>query len=89
MLPYDKKNKTSAVIIFISSLLLMGSSFLPEYFNVTGRIATVGLFLLSCLMVIPAFKLMQTQDDKYALRVMLMSYLYLIFSLLFILVDKV
>lgn len=89
MLPYDKKNKTSAAIIFISSLLLMISSFLPEYFNVTGRIATIGLFLFSCMMVIPAFQLMQTQDDKYALRVMLMSYLYLILSLLFILVDKV
>lgn len=89
MLPFDRKDKKTSVIIFISSLLLFASSFLPEYFNVTGRIATVGLFVFSSLMVIPAFKLMQTQDDKYALRVMLMSYLYLILSLLFILVDKV
>jgi len=89
MLPYDRKDKKTSVIILVSSLLLFASSFLPEYFNVTGRIATVGLFIFSSLMVVPAFKLMQTQDDKYALRVMLMSYLYLILSLLFILVDKV
>lgn len=89
MLPYDKKNRTSAIIIFISSILLLTSSFLPEYYNVTGRIATIGLFIFSALMVYPSFKLMKTLDDKYALRIMLMSYLYLILSLLVILVDKV
>lgn len=89
MLPFDKKNKVSASMIFISSILLMLSSYLPEYYGVTGRIATVGLFILSFLMVVPAYKLMQTEDDKFALRVMLMSYLYLILSLLIILIDKV
>lgn len=89
MLPYDKKNRTSAIIIFISSILLLTSSFLPEYYNITGRIATVGLFIFSALMVYPSFKLMKTLDDKYALKIMLMSYLYLILSLLVILIDKV
>ncbi|MGE0562113.1 MAG: heme o synthase [Flavobacteriales bacterium] len=89
MLPYNTKNRTSAVIILLSSFALFISSFLPEFFGITGRIATVGLFVLSFLMVIPSIKLAQTLDDKYALRIMLLSYLYLIFSLFFILIDKV
>lgn len=89
MLPYNTKNRTSAIIILLSSLTLFVSSFLPEFFGLTGRIATIGLFILSFLMVIPSIKLVQTQDDKFALRIMLLSYLYLIFSLFFILIDKV
>lgn len=89
MLPYNTKNRTSAIIILLSSLTLFASSFLPEFFGLTGRIATIGLFILSFLMVIPSIKLVQTQDDKFALRIMLLSYLYLIFSLFFVLIDKV
>lgn len=88
MLPYNTKNRTSAIIILLSSLTLFASSFLPEFFGLTGRIATIGLFILSFLMVIPSIKLVQTQHDKFALRIMLLSYLYLIFSLFFILIDK-
>lgn len=89
MLPFDKKNKTSAVCIFLSSVVLLLGSYLPEYYQVTGRLATVVLSVLALLMVIPSVQLMKTQDDKYALRTMLMSYVYLIFSLLIILIDKV
>jgi protoheme IX farnesyltransferase len=88
MLPYNTKNRTSAIIILLSSLTLFVSSFLPEFFGLTGRIATIGLFILSFLMVIPSIRLVQTQNDKFALRIMLLSYLYLIFSLFFILIDK-
>ncbi len=89
MLPFGKKNRTTATIILLSSISLFAASIMPEYFNITGRIATVGLFLLSSLMVYPSIKLLQTLDDKYALRVMLMSYLYLILSLTIILIDSV
>lgn len=89
MLPYNAKNRTSAIIILLSSLTLFAASFLPEFFGLTGRIATVSLFILSFLMVIPSIKLVQTQNDKFALRIMLLSYSYLIFSLFFILIDKV
>jgi len=89
MLPYNTKNRTSAIIILLSSLTLFASSFLPEFFGITGRIATISLFILAFLMVIPSIRLVQTQDDKFALRIMLLSYLYLIFSLFFILIDKV
>ena len=89
MLPFNKKNKTTAVIILLSALVLVACSILPEFFGFTGRIATISLFILSILMVIPSIKLVQTLNDKFALRIMLMSYLYLIFSLFFILIDKV
>lgn len=89
MLPFNTKNRTSAVIILMSSLALFASSFLPEYFGLTGRIATIALFVLSFLMVVPSIRLAQTLNDKYALRIMLLSYLYLIFSLFFILIDRV
>jgi protoheme IX farnesyltransferase len=88
MLPFGKKNKITASIILTSSIILFAASILPEYFNITGRIATVGLMILSLLMVYPAIKLVRTLDDKYALRVMLMSYLYLILSLTVILIDR-
>lgn len=89
MLPFCKKNKTSSVIILISAMLLLACSFLPEYFNIAGRMATVTLSILAMLMVIPAIKLVQTQNDKFALKIMLMSYLYLISSLAILLINKV
>ncbi|MFB0926270.1 MAG: heme o synthase [Vicingaceae bacterium] len=89
MLPYGKKDKRTAGIIVLSSLALFTSSILPEYIGFTGRIATVGLFILSALMVYPSIRLFQTLDDKYALRTMLMSYLYLKQSLTIILIDRV
>ncbi|MGB0881349.1 MAG: heme o synthase [Vicingaceae bacterium] len=89
MLPFGKKDKRTASIIVLSSLALFASSILPEYIGFTGRIATIGLFFLSALMVYPSIKLLQTLDDKYALRTMLMSYLYLILSLTIILIDRV
>jgi protoheme IX farnesyltransferase len=89
MLPYGKKDKRTAGIIVLSSLALFASSIMPEYIGFTGRIATVGLFILSALMVYPSIRLFQTLDDKYALRTMLMSYLYLILSLTIILIDRV
>lgn len=89
MLPFGKKNKKTAVIILLSSIALFVGSIMPEYFEITGRIATIGLMILSFLMVYPAIKLVQTLDDKFALRVMLMSYLYLILSLTVLLIDKI
>lgn len=89
MLPFGKKDKRTAIIILISSFALFGASILPEYIGFTGRVATVGLFILSALMVYPAIKLVQTLEDKFALRIMLMSYLYLILSLTIILIDKI
>lgn len=89
MLPYNTKNKTASVIILMSTLVLFAGSFLPEFFQISGRIATVTLFVLAALMVYPAIKLVSTQDDKYALKVMLMSYLYLVASLAILLIDKI
>ena len=89
MLPFGRKDKRTAFIIMLSSLALFASSILPEYIGFTGRITTIGLFVLSALMVYPTVKLVQTLDDKYALRTMLMSYLYLILSLTIILIDRV
>ncbi len=89
MLPFGKKSKVTASFILVSSIVLLGASVMPEYFNITGRIATFGLIILSLLMVYPAIKLVLTLDDKFALRVMLMSYLYLILSLAIILIDRI
>ena len=88
MLPFNKKNKVSALILLTSALTLLLTSLVPEWFGISSSITTVGLFVLSALMVYPAIKLIITNDDKYALRVMLMSYLYLIGSLSVLLIDK-
>lgn len=88
MLPFGKKNTATAIIILLSIITLLLVGFLPEIFGITGRITTIGLSLLSLLMAYPAIKLIQTKDDKFALRVLLFSYLYLIVSLTVILVDR-
>jgi protoheme IX farnesyltransferase len=89
MLPFGKKDKRTTTIILLSSIALFSASILPEYIGFTGRIATIGLFLLSSLMVYPSIRLWQTLEDKFALRIMLMSYLYLILSLTIILIDRI
>ncbi len=89
MLPFGKKSKTTAFLVLLSSITLFIASIIPEYFNITGRLTTIILMLLSLLMVYPAIKLLKTLDDKFSLRIMLMSYLYLILSLTIILIDKV
>jgi len=89
MLPFGKKNTTTAVIILLSVVALLISGFIPEMVGMCGRITTVGLAILSLLMLYPAIKLVQTKDDKFALRVLLMSYLYLIVSLTIILIDRI
>jgi len=88
MLPFNKKNKVSAYILLSSTFALLVTSIIPEYFGVATRITTVGLLGFSLLMVYPAIRLIQTNDDKFALRIMLMSYLYLIGSLAIFLIDK-
>lgn len=88
MLPFNKKNKTTAVIIFASAIALFLTSFIPEWFEISTRITTVGLLLFSSLMVYPAIQLLRTNDNKYSLRIMLMSYLYLVGSLAILLIDK-
>jgi len=88
MLPFNKKNKVSAFILFMSAFALLVVSIIPEWFAISTRITTVGLLVFSLMMVYPAIKLIQTNDDKYALRIMLMSYLYLIGSLAILLIDK-
>ncbi len=88
MLPFGKKNTTTAVIILLSVITLLGASFIPELVGMSGRITTIGLSVLSLLMLYPAVKLVQTKDDKFALRVLLMSYLYLILSLTVLLIDR-
>jgi protoheme IX farnesyltransferase len=87
MLPFGKKDKITAGVIVLSSVTLLLSSFLPEYIDLTTHFTTVALVLLSASMLYPSVKLFQTLDDKYALRTMLMSYLYLIVSLTIILLD--
>lgn len=89
MLPFGKKNKLTAYIILASTAALLLSGFLPQLVNFTGYIATIGLTILSIIILIPSIKLVKTLDDKYALKIMLMSYLYLVGSLAIILIDKV
>lgn len=89
MIPFGKKNTATAVLIVLSVVALFIMGFLPEVFEITGRLTTVGLSILSLLMLYPAIKLVQTKDDKFALNVLLLSYLYLILSLTIILIDRV
>lgn len=89
MLPFGKKNTATSLLILFSVLALMVMGFMPELFNIAGRLTTIGLTVLSGLMLYPAVKLIKTKNDKHALHVLLFSYLYLILSLTIILIDRI
>ena len=68
MLPFNKKNTVSAVIIVLSAIVLFASSFIPELFHIAGRLTTIGLLIFSTLMLHPTIKLLITKADKFALQ---------------------
>lgn len=82
------KTGYSAFIILLHSLMLIPVSVAPYLFGLTGPVGSAIIFLLGVYFAVPAFRLMQTLEDKFAKKLMFASFLYLPLVLLVFFIDK-
>lgn len=83
------KDKASAWVILITSLLMIPAGLLPWYFGETSIISGVIITLLALWMVYYSVKLVQSLSDKMALRIMFASFAYLPLAQLALMFDKI
>lgn len=77
LLPTKKRDKTSAVFTFVSTLILIPVSLLPTFYNFGGYYVAVVSILAGLAFSYLAFKLMTTLELSAARRVMFCSFIYL------------
>ena len=77
LLPTTKKDKVSALLVVLSTLILIPISMMPFFYNFAGYIYVVIATVCGLLFLRQAFKLYQTQGSIAAKRVMYSSFLYL------------
>ncbi|UTW68150.1 heme o synthase [bacterium SCSIO 12643] len=90
LLPINgKRDQASAWVILLTSLLMIPAGLLPYYFGETSIYSAVLITLLALWMVYYSMKLVQTKDDKMALKVMFASFAYLPLVQLALMFDKI
>ncbi|MGB0392020.1 MAG: heme o synthase [Salibacteraceae bacterium] len=90
LLPINgKKDGASAWVILITSLLMIPAGLLPFYFGETTIYSGVIITLLALWMVYYSVKLVQSRDDKMALKIMFASFAYLPLTQLALMFDKI
>ncbi len=90
MLPLKSgKNKHSAFIIFIYTLFMIPVSLLPFIYGHIGVLGVGTLLILDILFVIPAIQLYKKMDDKWALKLMFASFIYLLGMQVIWWIDKI
>ncbi len=78
LLPINgKRDQASAWVILLTSLLMIPAGLLPYYFGETSIYSAILITLLAMWMVYYSIKLVQTKEDKMALKVMFASFAYL------------
>ncbi|RYY07205.1 MAG: protoheme IX farnesyltransferase [Sphingobacteriaceae bacterium] len=87
LLPSGKRDATSAVIIFIFTLILIPVSLLPTYYGFGGLYIGVVSLLSSFAFLYYAFNLLLKQDIKSAQKLMYGSFVYLPLVQLVLLFD--
>lgn len=83
------KNRSTALLILLSSITLLPIGYLPYYFGFCNEIGLFTLIILGVLMVIPSLFLFLKLKDKYALQTMFASFLYLLIAQIILFIDKV
>ena len=90
MLPINGiKDRASAIVILLTSLLMIPAGLLPLYFGETSMYSAIIITGLALWMVFYSAKLVQTKDDKMALKVMFASFAYLPLTQLALMFDKI
>lgn len=89
LLPSSKgKNKTSAWIIFAFTLLTIPAGIAPYIAGMGGTLTLVAGITGAITLLVPAFMLAKTLHEKWATRLMYLSFIYLPFFLLIMYLDK-
>ncbi len=83
------KDRASAIVILVTALLMIPAGLLPYYFGETTIYSGIIITALALWMVYYAAKLVQTKDDKMALKVMFTSFAYLPLTQLALMFDKI
>ena len=90
LLPINgKRDQASAWVILLTSLLMIPAGLLPYYFGETSIYSAILITLLALWMVFYSMKLVQTKEDKMALKVMFASFAYLPLAQLALMFDKI
>ncbi len=82
------RNKTSAIIILLSTFLIIPAVLLLYMYQSAGVNVTWALVLAGVVFSISAYRLYIEQTNKYALRLMLSSFAYLPFVLIVLVLAK-
>ena len=91
MLPSGgEKNKQSAFQILFYTLFMIPISLIPmtPMFMVGGIVSVIAVIVCGVIMLIPAIKLYQTLEDKWATKLMFSSFIYLPVILIAMIIDK-
>ena len=89
MLPSGSRDKKSAFQIMLYTGFLIPVSMLPWVVNMCGLSSMFLAIIFGCIILIPAFRLHQSLDMKYAKQVMFYSFAYLPLLLLVYFLDKI
>ncbi|TDQ75719.1 heme o synthase [Sphingobacterium yanglingense] len=87
LLPTTKKDTTSAVMIFISALLMIPAGFLPMYYGFGGLVFTIVSLLGGLMFTWYGYQHYVLRTDASAKKVMYVSFLYLPLTQLVLLFD--
>lgn len=77
LLPTGKRDRTSAIIAFVFTLILLPVSLLPTYMGFGGYIIGGVSLVMSLIFIYQAFNLVRTQEIKSAKQLMYGSFFYL------------
>lgn len=88
MLPTKSKGKSFAVIIMLSTFLIIPAAFLMYMYESTGIHVTWFLVLAGIILLLFSYKLYRSRTDKSAVGLMLTSFAYLPFVLTILVVEK-
>lgn len=87
LLPTTKKDKLSAILLFLSCLLMLAVGFLPYYFGFGGWIFTLVSLIGGLMFVWYAYRHLVEMSDSSARKIMYMSFAYLPVTQLVLLFD--
>ncbi len=77
LLPTGRRNLTSAIVTFVSALILLPVSLLPTYYGYGGNYLGVVSLVCGLVFLYQAFNLVRTCEVKAAQQLMFGSFLYL------------
>lgn len=88
MLPSGNRDKSSAYLILVYTLMMIPVSLLPLFFGISGYISAAVILISGILFLLLAIKLFNTLSPKDASRLMFASFIYLPVVQVAMLIDK-